>query len=192
MTTATLFERLQAVKGINSSIQPYLTEIDQDMQARYGISYSELSELINPDGEMVKSAFDGGQPANEFVDLTARNHYMLPVGSTALGGGDAGEFNRVAAHISDFVGIQSDDWHRRDRGICLVTDEGFALMRPVKEANGSPRYGFGIEVRVGGVLNENGYKIDNLGQPGERYAAGDLSEALDKFTQARTPAFKAF
>jgi hypothetical protein len=191
MTTAKLFERLQAVKGINSSIQPYLAEIDQDMLTRYGISYSDLAELVNPDGEMIKSSFDEGRLAQSFVDLTARMNYMLPINSEALKGGDAGEFNRVSAHISDFVDKKSDDWHRYDRGICQLVDEGFAIIRPVKEANGSG-YGFGIEVRVGGTISANGYKIADLGEPGERYAAGDIDEVLDKFTQARTPGFKVF
>lgn len=191
MTTATLFERLQAVKGVTASIQPYLAEIDQDMQARYGISYSELSELVNPDGEMVKSAFDDGKPARDFVDQTARSHYMLPVGSEVLNGGDAGKFNLAAAHISDYVGSRPDEWQRRDRGICQVVDDGFAILRPVKEANGSG-YGFGIEIRVGGVLNANGYKVDELGKPGERFTAGDLNDVLDKFEQAKAPKFAAF
>lgn len=191
MTTATLFERLQAVKGVTASIQPYLNEIDQDMQARYGVSYSELAELVNPDGEMVKSAFDDGQSAKAFVDQTARSHYMLPVGAEVLNGGDAGKFNLVAAHISDYVGSHSGEWQRRDRGICQVVDEGFAILRPVKEANGTG-YGFGIEVRIGGVLNANGYKIDDLGKPGERFTAGDLDEVLDKFEQTKAPKFNAF
>jgi hypothetical protein len=191
MTTATLFERLQAVKGATANIQPFLNEIDQDMQARYGISYSELAELVNPDGEMVKSAFDDGQTAQAFVDQTARNHYMLPVGADALKGGDAGKFNLVAAHISDFVGSRPEEWQRRDRGICQVVDEGFALLRPVKEANGSG-YGFGIEVRVGGVLNGNGYKVDDLGKPGEQFSAGDIDEVVEKFEQAKAPKFSAF
>lgn len=191
MTTATLFERLQAAKGAAASIQPYLNEIDQDMQARYGISYSELAELVNPDGEMVKTAFDEGQAVKAFVDHTARSHYMLPVGADALKGGDAGKFNLVAAHISDFVGSHPENWQRRDRGICQLVDEGFALLRPVKEANGSG-YGFGIEVRVGGVLNANGYKVDDLGKPGEQFSAGDIDEVVEKFEQARAPKFNAF
>lgn len=191
MTTATLFERLQAVKGVTASIQPYLNEIDQDMQARYGVSYSELAELVNPDGEMVKGAFDDGQSAKAFVDQTARSHYMLLVGAEVLNGGDAGKFNLVAAHISDYVGSHSGEWQRRDRGICQVVDEGFAILRPVKEANGTG-YGFGIEVRIGGVLNANGYKIDDLGKPGERFTAGDLDEVLDKFEQTKAPKFNAF
>jgi hypothetical protein len=191
MTTATLFERLQAVKGVTASIQPYLNEIDQDMRARYGLSYSELADLVNPDGEMVKSAFDDGQSAKAFVDHTARSHYMLPVGAEFLKGGDAGQFNLVSAHISDYVGSHPDDWQRRDRGICQVVDEGFALLRPVKEASGSG-YGFGIEVRVGGVLNANGYKVDDLGKPGERFTAGDLEEVLEKFEQTKAPKFNAF
>ncbi len=191
MTTATLFERLQAAKGATASIQPYLNEIDQDMQARYGISYSELAELVNPDGEMVKTAFDEGQAVKAFVDHTARSHYMLPVGADALKGGDAGKFNLVAAHISDFVGSHPENWQRRDRGICQNVDEGFALLRPVKEANGSG-YGFGIEVRVGGVLNANGYKVDDLGKPGEQFSAGDIDEVVEKFEQARAPKFNAF
>jgi len=191
MTTATLFERLQAVKGVTASIQPYLLEIDQDMQARYGVSYSELADLVNPDGEMVKGAFEAGQSAKSFVDQTARGHYMLPLNSEVLNGGDAAKFNLVAAHISDYVGSHSDEWQRRDRGICQVVDEGFAILRPVKESNGSG-YGFGIEVRIGGVLNTNGYKIDDLGKPGERFTAGDLEEVLDKFEQAKAPKFNAF
>ncbi|TLX16932.1 hypothetical protein [Rhizobium sp. MHM7A] len=191
MTTATLFERLQAVKGVTVGIQPYLNEIDQDMQTRYGVSYSELAELVNPDGEMVKSAFDDGQSAKAFVDQTARSHYMLPVGAEVLNGGDAGKFNLVAAHISDYVGSRPDEWQRRDRGICQVVDDGFAILRPVKEANGSG-YGFGIEVRIGGVLNANGYKVDDLGKPGERFSAGDLDEVLEKFEQTKALKFNAF
>jgi hypothetical protein len=191
MTIATLFERVQAVKGGNPSLHPYLMDVDADMLLRYGIAYSELSELVNPDGQMIKSALDTGVTPREFVDLTARNHYMLAVGSPSLNGGDAGHFNKIAAIISDYVGKGETDWERRDRGICRPVEEGFALLRPVKVAN-DVNYGFGIEVRVGGVLSDNGYNIENLGEPGDRFAAHDLGEVIDRFNQAKTPAPKVF
>ncbi len=202
MAKATLFDRIaDAKQGVSSDFDSYVSSADSYMLENFGLKYSEAEFLLNPDKEAIKVAFDEGVPVADFVNQLSLEHGLIDVNDPRLKGGDVASHNRVATAISDFVAFQQIErqtqeflgfseqglWHRREGGvICMETQDGFAILRPVL-SQGDNSFGFGIEVREGGVLSQDGFSIADLGKRGARFASFELADVIEEFAASKKP-----
>lgn len=182
-----------AKENRTSDFEAFLSDCDGLMKREYGVDYNEVAEMIHPHKEAALSAFDNGSAPIEFIASTAKEHGFKSLSEIARIGGDARNFNLLAAAISEFVGTKaSAGWQRRQDGIvAFPLEDGFAVLHPIKEKD-STKYGFGITKQEGGVLSEDGYYVLNMGLRTDAWAAKEVEDVVERFHQDITPSFLAY
>lgn len=166
------------------SLEEFVSDCDLIMSRVYSVSYTQVAEFIHPNMEAAKSAFDNGQSPMDFVGMTAKQHGLAANVDIERNGGNARNYNLVAAAISEFVGTeQSAGWERREGGaVVYPLADGFLALRPVKQTNGE-EYAFAISKHEGGELSEDGYGILDNGAVAEEFASMDLADTIERFEQ---------
>lgn len=157
----------------------YLAEVHEAMRQAAGVDYVGrlgVGESIHPGGEAWKDAYDRQVPARAFVEQTIIDFGFVRAGG-AFSVEDARGYNTVKAAMCEFS-AQSPDWIRgKDGTLFKEVEDGVAVMRPVRERR-SGRFGFGIEVREGAVLDTTARVLVRPGTRVAAFAGFDIDQAV--------------
>jgi hypothetical protein len=192
-----LTERIAAAKTVDTAkaidFDGFISDCNKAMLPVYAVTYVEIADLVHPQMEAARSAFDNGVAATEFVTQTGLDHGLKSIADMERVGGDPKGYNLAAGAISEYVGSKnSAGWQRREGArVVIALDDGYAALLPIQDKV-TKEYGFQIAKHEGGILHEEGFAVVSEGTVTQQWAAHEIEAVVERFQHDNALKYMAY